>query len=80
MWIMTAQLNAELLLQSAKQIFRGADADGDRAVDADEFHAYLAEEVAAAEAAREEPAGPHRDSGVGGPFVVARGKKDIVYL
>jgi hypothetical protein len=46
MWIMTAQLNADLLLQSAKQIFRGADADGDRAVDADEFHAYLAQEMA----------------------------------
>ena len=46
MWIMTAQLNADLLLQSAKQIFRGADADGDRAVDADEFHAYMAEKMA----------------------------------
>ena len=27
------------LVQSAKQIFRGADVDGDRIVDADEFYA-----------------------------------------
>ena len=33
------------LVQSAKQIFRGADADGDRSVDADEFYAYMAENM-----------------------------------
>ena len=31
------------LVQSAKQIFHGADADGDRSVDADEFYAHMAE-------------------------------------
>ena len=29
------------LVQSARQIFRGADADGEGQVDADEFYAYL---------------------------------------
>ena len=33
------------LVQSAKQIFRGADADGDRSVDADEFYAYMAKKM-----------------------------------
>jgi hypothetical protein len=32
-------------VQSAKQIFRGADADGDRSVNADEFYAYMAEKM-----------------------------------
>ena len=31
------------LVQSAKQIFHGADVDGDRSVDADEFYAHMAE-------------------------------------
>jgi Ca2+-binding EF-hand superfamily protein len=35
------------LVQSAKQIFRGADADGDRSVDADEFYSYMAENMKA---------------------------------
>ena len=35
------------LVQSAKQIFRGADADGDRSVDADEFYVYMAENMEA---------------------------------
>ena len=34
-------------MQSAKQIFRGADADGDRSVDADEFYVYMAENMEA---------------------------------
>jgi hypothetical protein len=38
-------------VQSAKQIFRGADADGNRLVDADEFYAYMAEETSQARAA-----------------------------
>jgi hypothetical protein len=33
------------LVQSAKQIFRGADADGDQSVDADKFYAYMAEQT-----------------------------------
>jgi hypothetical protein len=37
------------LVQSAKQIFRGADADGDRSVDADEFYAYMAEQATQSE-------------------------------
>ena len=36
-------------MQSAKQIFRGADADGDRSVDADEFYAYMAEQATQSE-------------------------------
>ena len=37
------------LVQSAKQIFRGADANSDRVVDADEFYAYMAEQATQSE-------------------------------
>lgn len=56
------------LVQSAKKIWRGADVDQSKEVDAAEFFAYLQ----AATGRPEWAAGPHRDRGLGGPYPVRR--------